>query len=477
MNAVRILKALSFYVVLIAACLLLWLVYGFHKSVIQPVHNSEKTSEIMISDTSSAPDSVSDNPSSSVDRIYNKVSHRCLHMKNYLDAMKGNHWNQLVTVHHPVVNASCSRLSKGDKMETKRVKAQLKQWRSSISDSEFLRSLSSNCSLTRQEFKDSFYISSIEESFPIAFDMLVYYKEGRVQQYIRLLKYLYRPQNVYCIHIDDKSPEWWKGMLTEVASCFPNMVIASNPVVIQYATATILYGHMRCLKDLLNYKWKYVITLHATELPMVTNREIVKHLMTLKGNSFINKGWRADAANSQVKSWITYKVKSINNGKWVVLTDEMLDQVPHNITLYKSGSSANSALSRSLVEFIFTNHKAQDLLEWLKDVHSAVEFFFSTVNQMPESPGHSEITNDEELAHRVWSHEIRKDRRLCKDMKIVHDICIVSSADLPRLTRLSGIKKYWFFNKYFIDYDHVVMDCMEKMLIQRNLQEYNHDCT
>ena len=381
-----------------------------------------------------------------------------------------------ITYHHPHIAASCSLLTEGNKYELGKVNAQRKKWKSNVSDGEFLEGLHNNCDRVRQEFNHLSYSSSQERSFPIAFEMLIYYKEGRIQQYIRLLKFLYRPHNAYCIHIDKKSPQWWKDHIHSFSSCFHNILIADDPVEIKYATATILDAHLRCLKTLLHsgIYWHYVITLHATELPLVTNREMVEHLKLLNGVNFINKGLVANSANSQVRDWMTYKVKSVNKGTWVVLSKERLDKPPHNIRVYKSGSSANSALSRGFVKFLFDNHKVQDLLRWLKDVHSAVEFFFSTVNQMPEAPGHSDDIN--ELAHREWSHDIAKDHRLCRESKIVHDICIVSSADLPRLTKLSKDKVYWFFNKYFIGYDHVLMDCMEKLLVQRNIKEYEKDC-
>ena len=381
-----------------------------------------------------------------------------------------------VTDHKPHIEASCSLLRAGDKHEAKTVKSRREKWSSSITDKQFLTGLHRNCTATKKEFDKTFYTSSKEQTFPIAFQMLIYYKNYTVQQYIRLLRFLYRPQNAYCIHIDQKSPKWWKNQLEDFVSCFPNILIAKDSVDIKYATATILYAHLRCLKDLLHsgWKWNYVITLHATELPLVTNREMVDKLIKLDGLNFINKGTLANSTSEQVDSWMKYKVKSVYNGQWVVLSKELLDKAPHDITMYKSGSSANSALSREFVKFLFKSQKVKDLLVWLKDVHSAVEFFFSTVNQMPDAPGHSDIA--ESIEHREWAYAIIKDRKLCGDLFVVHNICIVSAADLPRLTELSTKRKYWFFNKYFIKYDHVVMDCMEELLLQRNIKEFESDC-
>ena len=387
-----------------------------------------------------------------------------------------------VTHHTPHIDVSCNKLRAGDLHEQKRVKSIVKNWHNSISDSEYFEDFK-NCSKTVQDFVTGFYSSPSESNFPIAFEMLIFYKEGRIQQYLRLLKFLYRPQNVYCIHIDKKSPEWWTKEIQRFASCFPNIIIAEQPVEITYATATILYGHFSCLKDLVesNLKWEYVITLHSTELPLVTNKEMVDGLKLFNGSNFIPKGVDVSTSNSQLRNWITYKVLSIRDGTWVKLSKEKLDPVPYNIQLYKSGASANSALSRMFVEFIFKDEHAIALADWLKDVHSAVEFFFSTVNHFPTAPGgfatlkNKKLLNAE-LAHREWSHDILKNHKLCVNLKVVHDICIVSAGDLPRLSKASKEKEWWFFNKYFINYDHVVMDCMEELLLDRNIHEYKSDC-
>ena len=52
-----------------------------------------------------------------------------------------------------------------------------------------------------ERFNESFHIvdSSINRQFPLAFNILLY---ENVEQFERLLRIIYRPQNFYCIHID-----------------------------------------------------------------------------------------------------------------------------------------------------------------------------------------------------------------------------------------------------------------------------------
>ncbi len=61
--------------------------------------------------------------------------------------------------------------------------------------------------------------------------------------------------------------------------------------------------------------------------------------------------------------------------------------------------------------------------------------------------------------------------------KVVHDICIPTIRGLERITTASKDgQNALFLNKYFMEQDHVMMDCMEERLIARNKIEYEEDC-
>ena len=56
----------------------------------------------------------------------------------------------------------------------------------------------------------------------------------------------------------------------------------------------------------------------------------------------------------------------------------------------------------------------------------------------------------------------------------VHNVCIVSSADLHRLDYKYDPNKMhqtFFHNKFFIERDRMVMDCAEEELVRRNREE------
>ena len=75
------------------------------------------------------------------------------------------------------------------------------------------------------------------------------------------------------------------------------------------------------------------------------------------------------------------------------------------------------------------------------------------------------------VRNEVW--QFRRKKSKCLEKYFVHNFCILSVSDLPYLRSLTNI---WFFNKYRIDYDHVVMDCMEELLLKRHYKEYEVDC-
>ena len=57
--------------------------------------------------------------------------------------------------------------------------------------------------------------------------------------------------------------------------------------------------------------------------------------------------------------------------------------------------------------------------------------------------------------------------------KKVHVVCVVSAGDLPNI--VSNTDNRIFHNKYFMEYDHTVMRCMEERIVQRNKLEYQQD--
>lgn len=46
--------------------------------------------------------------------------------------------------------------------------------------------------------------------------------------FVQLLRAIYVPQNVYCIHVDEKAPKKYKTAVQSLVNCFENVFISSK---------------------------------------------------------------------------------------------------------------------------------------------------------------------------------------------------------------------------------------------------------
>lgn len=120
-----------------------------------------------------------------------------------------------------------------------------------------------------------------EENFPIAYSLLVF---KDIQQVEALLRAIYRPQNVYCIHIDKKSSDNFTRAVHGIASCFENVFVSSKSYRVVWGEIGVLLPEIACMSDLWKHKkWKYFINLTGQEFPLRTNGELVRILKAYNG--------------------------------------------------------------------------------------------------------------------------------------------------------------------------------------------------
>jgi Core-2/I-Branching enzyme len=93
--------------------------------------------------------------------------------------------------------------------------------------------------------------------FPLAYNILLH---AEAEQVARLLRAIYRPNNIYCLHVDRRSPEHFQLAIRSLAACFGNVKLASKPLAVVYAGPSRLMADINCMKD--NVKsgvnWKYL---------------------------------------------------------------------------------------------------------------------------------------------------------------------------------------------------------------------------
>jgi hypothetical protein len=228
---------------------------------------------------------------------------------------------------------------------------------------------------------DHYKTSTFELNFPIAYSILAY---NNVEQFERLLKAIYQPQNVYCIHIDSKSPKSVHDSIGSIARCFRNVFIATRLEHIVYAGFARLKADINCMNDLarpdfehknlrgknFSLNWKYALNLASTEFPLRTNYELVKILNMFNGANDIEV-----ITNFQKERVLnSWKVKKRPNSssEYLVKTKRLKSQVPHNYTIVKGITYCS--FSRKFVEYVLTNIYARNLLKWSEDTYSPDEW-------------------------------------------------------------------------------------------------------
>ena len=285
-------------------------------------------------------------------------------------------WNQgVVTLMKPSFPRNCSLLFQRDAEEIKRVVDRNRFWNGAQFEKEFYdRMIYGSCAKIRSEFMNSLYTTKEELDFPLAFSMTIH---ENPQQILRLLKVIYRPHNLYCLHYDKKSSNLFKTVMHNLAKCLGNVIIPQTIVNVVWGCHTLLESQISCMKALYGarskFPWRYAITLCGKELPLRTNREIVETLRRLNGTAvvpFIHQD------GFELRERITYKY-IIGSDNKCHKTGSFLGPVPYGLQIKKN--MAFIALPPEFVYFIFHNKTALDLYEYMKGAFIAEEQYFGTV--------------------------------------------------------------------------------------------------
>ncbi len=218
-----------------------------------------------------------------------------------------------------------------------------------------------------------------EQAFPLAFSVLVY---NNVEQLERLLRIIYRPQNIYCIHVDLKSSPTVKKAIESIAACFENVFIATQLEFVVYASFNRLKADLNCMSDLLNLdhlvhnhtnligkrsvNWKYMLNMASSEFPLRTNYELTRILDMYNGSNEIEIIKKI--SSDRVK--ISWEFK--NNSEVPYKTNRTKSNPPHRYKIVKG--YAFGAFSKDFLLYALNDRKAQDLLAWANDTWSPDEW-------------------------------------------------------------------------------------------------------
>ena len=392
--------------------------------------------------------------------------------------------NRIVSEMGAPLIRDCHKMRQNPFREIKRskLKSQLSKWKSHKPWETFaLKYKEMSCAEIREDFQNNFYVSQLEKEFPIAYIFVVYTNAGQV---LRLLKSIYRPHNLYCIHPDARQGEKFAQFFKAVARCLDNVFVVSRPVKVYYGHISITDAQLHCMSDLARYRenrWKYVINLCGREVPLKTNREIVESLQKMRGYTVLKLRRLTPIFWDQR---FRYKYKLNRRGQFG-LTRSRQGKPPKGIKLYKSMNFM--AASRAFVKFLLHSTFAGKLRKYLGSVFAPEEHFYSSLYALKQAKGArppSRILGKYDMPTVdafIWVNnrwEIAHRKKYCPGRKIVHGICILSAPDMSNIDRLGLQSKHpvFFFNKYFLEWDPTPMECMEERLVRTNMEEYRRDC-
>ncbi|XP_006972853.1 N-acetyllactosaminide beta-1,6-N-acetylglucosaminyl-transferase [Peromyscus maniculatus bairdii] len=304
-------------------------------------------------------------------------------------------------------------------------------------------------------------LSEEEAAFPLAYTMVIHKDFNTFE---RLFRAIYTPQNVYCVHVDEKAPWKFKKAVWQLLECFPNAFLASETKKVVYGGFSRLQADLNCMKDLLASKirWKYVLNTCGQDFPLKTNKEIVHHLKRFKGKN-ITPGV-LPPKHAIVRTKYVHQERTGKGGFFMKQTNTLKTPPPHQLTIYFG--TAYVALTRDFVRFIMNDKRAIDLLEWSKDTYSPDEHFWVTLNRIPGVPG--------AMPNASWTGNLRAVK--WNDMEAqhggchghyVHGICIYGNGDLKWLVNSQSL----FANKFELNTYPLTVECLELRLRERTLNQ------
>ncbi|XP_069880692.1 N-acetyllactosaminide beta-1,6-N-acetylglucosaminyl-transferase isoform X4 [Dipodomys merriami] len=273
-------------------------------------------------------------------------------------------------------------------------------------------------------------LSEEEAAFPLAFTLTIHKDFGTFE---RLFRAIYMPQNIYCVHVDEKAPQEFKSSVGQLLSCFPNTFLASKMESVVYGGISRLQADLNCMKDLVTSEvpWKYLLNTCGQDFPLKTNREIVQYLKGLKGKN-LTPGV-LPPAHAIERTKFVHKELLDRKNSYVHKTAKLKTPPPHNMAIYFG--TAYVALTREFANFVLQDQQALDLLSWSKDTYSPDEHFWVTLNRIP---GH-----------------------------YVHGICIYGNGDLKWLINSQSL----FANKFELNTYPLTVECLELRLRERTLNQ------
>ncbi|XP_058706367.1 beta-1,3-galactosyl-O-glycosyl-glycoprotein beta-1,6-N-acetylglucosaminyltransferase 7-like [Poecile atricapillus] len=306
-------------------------------------------------------------------------------------------------------------------------------------------------------------LSEEEGNFSLAY-IITIHKE--LEMFVRLLRAIYMPQNIYCIHIDEKSPRDYKTAVQNIVNCFENIFISSKREHVVYAGFSRLQADINCMRDLVNSKvqWNYVINLCGQDYPLKTNKEIIQYIKSKWNGKNITPGI-VQPLHVKHRTEVSYREYLHSGVPYVYPAKIRKAQPPHNLTIYFG--SAYYILTKDFVEFTLSDARAKALLEWSRDTYSPDEHYWVTLNRLPDAPGATPNAGWQgDLRAIKWKDQEGLSHKGCNG-HYVRDICIYGLGDLQWIIE----SPHLFANKFEAAGNPLALECLERRLRLKVLRQ------
>ncbi|KAI7811856.1 beta-1,3-galactosyl-O-glycosyl-glycoprotein beta-1,6-N-acetylglucosaminyltransferase 3 [Triplophysa rosa] len=330
-----------------------------------------------------------------------------------------------------------------------------------LSESFYLNSTTDCQAFIRDSGFMTVSLSEEERDFPIAYSMVIHEK---IEMFERLLRAVYAPQNVYCVHVDQKSPEVFKEAVEAIVSCLPNVFVASKLESVVYASWSRVQADVNCMQDLLKspVQWRYLLNTCGTDFPIKTNAEMVRSMKHLNGKNSME----SEVTSEHKKARWMYHHNVTN-----VVRQTDVKKTPPPIKSPMFSGSAYFVVSREFVEHLCKSKEIQEFMEWEKDTYSPDEHMWATLQRMPSVPGSNppnkkyEQSDMNAVARLVkWSYHEGdlKNGAPYPPCTGIHRraVCVYGAGDLRWIVR----QKQLLANKFDPEVDNVAIKCMEAFL-------------
>ncbi|GAA6219188.1 beta-1,3-galactosyl-O-glycosyl-glycoprotein beta-1,6-N-acetylglucosaminyltransferase 4-like [Lates japonicus] len=331
---------------------------------------------------------------------------------------------------------------------------------------ESLINLTSNCpSFIKSRGYDDVCVSEEERDFPLAYSLVVHKSAWMVE---RLVRALYSPSNIYCIHYDQKSSAQFILAIEGLARCLPNVFIASKRESVYYASISRLKADLNCLSDLLEseVRWKYVINLCGQDFPLKSNIELVSEVKKLKGANMLETSRPSDHKKQRYAFHHELRDANFEYQKLPVKTQQVKTPPPHDIEVFSG--NAYFVLSWDFVVHLNSSVVVKDFLAWSEDTYSPDEHFWATLVRLPGVPGEvprsqPDITDLMSKTRLVkWQYLEENLYPPCSGQH-VRSVCIFGAAELRWLLNYG----HWFANKFDPKVDPILIQCLEEKLAEK----------